>query len=736
MRRGRTWWLAIGVCAVLVAAALVALARPSIGPSPAGSSSPVAGTSVQPSIGPVVYYEVLDADAARLLARTLDGRSLPREVASRIDANGPAWTVDPTGSIAVAITADAALGPGLVGVDTATGAQLWAAPTKAAADIVSDVWSSDGRQMAALLDDPDPDRREIVIVDATTGAVRFPAIPDDADLQGFTPDGALILRRHVVDEASLATSWRFLRIEPTGLTAVAIPGLPDVQPAGDGYEAAAPRVHTAVDQGVAAGGAGVTVRAWDLDRGTSKVIATFPSLDRLVMDPAGTGVAASTGGSVRFVTLGGLASDVFTGADSIADVDWSTAGDYLAVTTDQPTSGLTIVERATGRTVAVPPVEPSLYVRFVAMPGGLPLPPEPLPAAEPTPTPTPGPSGADVTAFEGVLAGWVDGSSGRSVVHAQRLVPTEAGGIRVAADLPPIDLGPVDPETNATPGVALLPRPGSTDVLVVLATTEGSTMSLWMSGGSVEAYRLPADWPADTSEFAWRPDGQAIAASASRPTADGGITPEFVIAAAGDRHTTVIPAAAAYTHLEGWWSATELRVGREACVDICPGRYADSARLRITDRRLTQLGRADRATGAIDGLVIDGDQLVLSAITGETSDDLRIDWPPALGPASAVTPIGSFADARDLLVSRSVGTTTELYRIRDVVGRARDGRLTSPDPVLVASIVGHELEIQVSPDRGWALVTDRVAQVRLVRLADGRVWPLGTADRIFAWAGG
>jgi hypothetical protein len=599
---------------------------------------------------------------------------------------------------------------------------------------VTAVWSPDGRRMAAILDDPDPVRREIVIVDATTGAVRFPVIPEDAYLQGFTPDGALILRRHVVDETSFASSWRFLRIEPSGVTAVEIPGFPDVQPAGDGYEAAAPRVRTAVDQGVAAGRSDATVRAWDLEHGTSRVLATFPTLDRIVLDPAGTGVAVSVGGTVRFVTLDGQGSDVFTGADSIADVDWSAAGDYLVVTTDQPRSGLTIVERASGRTVVVPQVEPALYVRFVAMPGGVALPPKPLPAAEPTPTPTPGPSGADVPHVAGILAGWVDESTGRLVVHAQRLVPTEAGGLRVATELPPVDLGAVEPGNDTTPGVALVPRPGSSDVLLALSATEGTTISLWSADGSVAPYPLPTDWPADTSDIAWRPDGRAIAASADRPTADGGAETVFAVAAEGDRHTTVIAAPGAYDRLEGWWSATELRVGHGGCFDTCAGPYAESARLRVADRHLTQLGPADRATAAIDELAVDGDQLVLSVISGESSDDLRIDWPATLGPASALTPIGPFADARDVFVSRSVGATTELYRIGDVVGRARDGRLAAPDPVLVATIAGHDLDIDVSPDREWALVTDRVGQVRLVRLVDGRAWPVD-AGRVLAWAG-
>jgi hypothetical protein len=405
----------------------------------------------------------------------------------------------------------------------------------------------------------------------------------------------------------------------------------------------------------------------------------------------------------------------------------------LIVTTDQPKAGLTVVERASGRSVAIPTGGPIQFVRFVAMPGGVPLPAEPLPVSEPTPAPTPGPSGADVAGFDGFVAGWVDDSTGRFLAHAQRLVPTEAGGLRVSADMPPIDLGPVDPQDPGPPGVLLLPRPrGSGDVLVWTTTVDGSRGSLWSANGTVEPVALPADWPANTGDIVWRPDGRGLAASASRPMRDGGFQPDFVVAEIGARRTTVIPVVGEYDRLDGWWSTAELRVGHGACFEGCPGRYAEFARLRIADRRLTPLGPADRSRSAIDEMTVDGGQIVLSAIAGDPADDLRIGWPAALGDAKALTLVGSVADARALVVSRAMGGETELYRIRDVAGRAVGGVLADPDPVRIAAIAGRDLEVALSPDGAWALVTDRVAATRVIRLSDGRTWAVD-GGRTLAW---
>src|SRR5690242_872343 len=120
MRRRRGRWMAIGVGALLVATALVFASQ---GPaSPPAPSTPASGAASSPATaGPVVYYEVVDAEAVRLYARSLDGRSPAHEVAARFDADGPAWTVDPSGSIAVGRTNDPTAGSGLVAIEIASG---------------------------------------------------------------------------------------------------------------------------------------------------------------------------------------------------------------------------------------------------------------------------------------------------------------------------------------------------------------------------------------------------------------------------------------------------------------------------------------------------------------------------------------------------------------------------------------------------------------------------------------
>ncbi|HEX5824170.1 MAG TPA: hypothetical protein VFY18_06915, partial [Candidatus Limnocylindrales bacterium] len=81
---------------------------PTASPSPSGPTS---------GVGPVVFYEIDDADGAKLMARTLDGRSLARVVASRTDLDaGRTWSVDPTGTIAIAATSPVVNGTRLEGV--------------------------------------------------------------------------------------------------------------------------------------------------------------------------------------------------------------------------------------------------------------------------------------------------------------------------------------------------------------------------------------------------------------------------------------------------------------------------------------------------------------------------------------------------------------------------------------------------------------------------------------------
>jgi hypothetical protein len=268
-------------------------------------------------------------------------------------------------------------------------------------------------------------------------------------------------------------------------------------------------------------------------------------------------------------------------------------------------------------------------------------------------------------------------------------------------------------------------------VLIWVGTSDRSAGWLWDGADDVRALKLPADWPVDASDLAWRPDGLAIAATSTRTTRGGEVQTVFVIAEISARSTTVMPVTGGYDRLEGWWSTTELQVGHGICTEGCRGRFSWSARLRIRDHRLVELTAADRRHGAIDLVTVDGATIVLSAINDDPASNVIIDWPVDLGPTDGLE-VRFAADNRSLIVSRSSATGTDLYRIADPIGRAVDGRLRDPEPEVLLHLDGRNLEPDVSPDGSWATVVDRVGNVRLVRLSDGRSWPVDR-ERTLAW---
>ena len=729
-RSVRRIWLGAGVVAALVVVFIAAWTptnryRDLRRPSDAPSETPA-------TVGPVVYYEILDATGSRLMERRLDGHSLARQVAVRTDAEyGRTWIVDPTGATAIAMV------PGtddqmLAAVSIATGNSEWSIHTPTA-PMDQAVWSADGRQVALASIGSNTAPREAIVIDATNGDFVRVEIPADAVVQGFDPDGALILRQHLPSSRDVNVGWRFLRVDEAMATVERVAALPDVGPASDGSEDVDPAAGLAVDTTIGAGNQGTAVRLWTLQGGPARTLVTVPSVDRIAFDPGGTGVAISADQAIRFVAIDGRASELFHSPDPIGDFGWSARGDYLAVATDHRGPNLTIVERATGRAVALPNSDAVAQLLLVRILGGVPLPATPLPAVEPTASPTAGPSGADVAGFGGLLSGWVDRSGATQVGHVERLVPTADGGLRAAAEMPPLDLGPMTLPDDGGPDLRLLPRPGSSDVLIWVATADRASGWLWDGAGRLEALALPADWPLNAFDVAWRPDGQAIAAGASRSTRRGGSQEIFAIAAPGDRTTTVVPAIGAYDRLEGWWSSAELRVGHGICTEGCNGRFSWSARLRIRDHHLVELTPADRTHGPVDGVVVDGNRIVLSVINDDLADDIVIDWPAALGSIDALDAIGLAPDGRSLLVAQTNPAGTDLYRIADPIGRSVGGRLVDPQPALLAHFEDRNLQVNVSPDGGWATVIDRVDNVHLVRLSDGRSWPVDR-DRTLTWA--
>ncbi|HET7029283.1 MAG TPA: hypothetical protein VFI34_02135 [Candidatus Limnocylindrales bacterium] len=719
--------------ASILAFVLAGTSQPSPNPTRSPSPGRSAGTDDVP--GPVAFYELVDASASRLMARPLDGRSQPREVVSRQDVDAtPRWSVDGTGTYAVVLVDvpgdDAHLD--LVGYATTGGAARWTLRLGSTSPALIR-WSRDGRALAIEADaGPRGDERELFVVDAATGQARTAAVPDDAAIEGIDSEGAVILWQAVDDGSGDRTSIRLLRVDPVTLAVEQLRTLPDVPPTSDGSLSIAPAARAAISVASVEDQPGMEIRLRDLSTGAMRSIGRAPSVDLVSIDPAGTGAAVTGNGAVRFIQLDGRSEDVFDTDDSITDLAWSSDGRRLLISTYGPPSRLWIVEPATGRSVDLPLPEVA-DAHLLALVGDEPLPSGETPAL-PAPTPTPPPAGDDVAGIPTLLSTWLDTASGRLVARAQRLVPTEDGGVRVAADMPGIDLGPAPRPEDQTPTVTLHPRPRSDEVLVWIQSDAGARGDLWdTASGTVRALPLPPDWHAPTGEAAWRPDGGAIAAEAGVLDTEGDFTGMIAVAEIGGKRTTRVPIDGNYDRLEGWWSATELRVGHVICTEGCPGRYSFSARLRISDHRLRQLSSADRGHQAVD--IVYGDdehnQLVLAFMNEAPETDLRVDWPEAFGPVrDAAAQVAG--DQRSLIVTRPDGGNTEVDRVADVIGRAVGGRVKDPNPVRIGTIDGHDLQLTFSPGEAWVVAGDRTGGFSLARLADGRRWALDRG-RQYLW---
>jgi WD40 repeat protein len=725
--RGPAWLAlgAVGAGALLVAILVRTTAEPS---TPRGSTAPSTPVGAD---GPAVFYEILDSEASRLIERRLDGHSLPRVVASRTDiAYGRGWSVDPLGTLAIAVTG-ADKDQLVEAISIASGAVLWSTRTPLAG-IETAVWSVDGSHLALSTYGSDVAPRTVLLFDTATGGVGKVVVPDDLVLQGFDSGGSLIARQPIRAADDVLTGWIFLWIDPTTASVARVPAVPNVGPASDVGDDVHPGAGFGVDSVLAEPGPGTTIRLWTLGGGLPRPLATVASVDRLVIDPTGSGVAVSGNDGIRFIAFDGRAGELFTSDDPIADFAWSTAGDYLAVTTDRATPNLTIIERSTGRSVAIPQLSAVAQLLLVRVVGGVALPDQPLPPDEPRPTPTPGPSGEDVAGFPGLLAGWIERTPDRRVAHVQHLVPTDGGGMRLVAEMPAIELGPPPIPDDGGPEMRLLPRPGTNDVLVWLATSEQARGWIWDGAGDVRPIDLPADWPDNAFDVAWRPDGGALAASAGRAGLDGDFEGIFAVAEIGGRATTELAIPDSYDRLEGWWSPTELRVGHGVCTEGCPGTYAWSGRLRVSDARFRPLRPADRAHAPIDLFSYNGTTIRMQVANEDPLSDILINWPSGAGRQDGLEVIGFAADGRSILVREPSEAGTDVFLVRDVIGRAGGGRLRDPQPERVTSLAGRDLRIESGPIDGWLLVTDRVGTVRLVRTQDGRAWTV-EPERSLVW---
>jgi len=732
---GRVRWLVAGATAVAVVLASALLGRGST-PPPTATVAASPASSEAPAAGPIVYYEILEARASVLVEQRLDGASRPRRIAERTDAiAGRTWSVDPAATMAVSgvIDGDASH---VAAVSIVDAQPLWAIDLPAI-DIGTAVWSADGRRLAALARPVDAGQTEALVIDTRDGRVTRTAIPDDAIAQGFDRDDALVLRQRV-DAAADRATWRFLRIDPASNVVAALAVPPAVGPASDGLEDVDPGHGLATTIGATPQEQGSTVMAWPLTGGTGRAIATFRSIDGLAIDPAGRGVAVAITGSIRFVSWDGSSSELWSGAEVVDSFGWSTDGRFLGVVSGGPNASVSLIERATGRSVTLPVFARTAATAVVRVVGGATLPVRPLPSIEPAPSASATPTGLDIAAAPAIASARLERVGARWQLNVQRLVATGSGGMRPAASTGSIDVGPALEDPNAAPEVRILPRPRRAEVLIWVEAADGSRSRgwLWDGASAPRILDVPRDWPANAANARWSPDGARLAATSEQTTPQGDSVVRFVIALTGGMRTTIMTPPADYPLLEGWWSPTELRVGHAICTEGCPGRYAWSARLRIRDGRLTQLTPADRASGSVDSVYPDGrGGLIISAANADPTHDIHVDWPLG-GSRDGPSWVDSLDGERAMIVAAETATGTDLFRIDDPVGRAVKGRLADPRPTLLGRLPPYLTGIRVT-DRGrWAIANDRVGDVALYELATGRTWPLDPDSSLGWWPAG
>src|SRR4051812_26561061 len=302
-------WIAAAVLAVVVVLASMLSGRPTTStlPGPSSGASAVAASRA-PTTGPIVFYEILDADASVLIERRLDGASLPRRVAERRDADvGAIWAVDPAGTIGISGVSDDRT-THLQAVAIADGSPIWAVDVPAMG-LDGSVWSSDGHRLAALAQPDETGPMVAIIIDTRDGRVTRIVLPDGAVLQGFDAGDALVLRQRQ-DRAAAKATWRFFRVDPASNVAQRLSGVPSVGPASDGAEDVDPAVGIAVTLGSGPNDQGTSVQAWSLAADGARSIATLRSVDRLAIDPTGAGVAVAANGVVRYIGWDGAATDL------------------------------------------------------------------------------------------------------------------------------------------------------------------------------------------------------------------------------------------------------------------------------------------------------------------------------------------------------------------------------------------------------------------------------------------
>jgi hypothetical protein len=726
--------------AAVVAVAIVSLTAMGDAdePPPPVAGPPSFATPTRPPAGSVfAYYEVLDADGALLYERVLDGSSLPRLIVERPSSDfSRTYAVDPVGRTALAMFPDED-STSLEAIDVVTGTTLWRAEAPLL-DPESGVWSADGRRWAALVAEVEFEAGpSVVIADIASGATAVVALDERAWPQGFTGTGTLILTERAEDLRS-SMPWRFLGVDAATGAIVRLGNPPPVGPHSFGTDDVAPAAGLGAGFFFADDGSS-TVEVRQLTGGGAwESLAEFEFVERIALSPGGDAVAVSADGTILVVGLDGTVSELWDGPE-YAELTWAASGRFLGVSGWSERPLVTVIELATGRVVELPLPEAIAEGRLVAVVGDRPLAANALPpGGDPEPSPSPEPTGPPVAGAVPVVLGWMTQVDGVPVANVEIRVPTQDGGVRTIATMPPLELEDL---AGSNVRLSVAPRPGGPDILLALDSDELTQAWLWDPASGRLPFPFPEGWPTSVSEIHWRPDGRAIASTTLELAADPLLPPPEgdAVVVVAELDTSIVRQyrlPEEYPTLDGWWSDDELRMARDPCFEGCPGRFAYEARLRLADGALRPFTATERPPVPVHVPFLEFDPapvITLSSINELTSDDVIIQWPLNL-PAIDGSIVLWASPEPDLLVSAPVAGATELYRIQDPLGRAVDGRLTRPTPIRVATLPVLAQDPSLAPDGRWLTVRDRAGGLTVVDLHTDRRWGLGPSrDGDWSW---
>jgi hypothetical protein len=629
-----------------------------------------------------VLYDVLANHRLTLLERRLDGRDMPRELASRpAEAEGVAhFIVGPTDGQILFVRAGSKWTVEPVSLAAPDGPPSWELHVDAV-DFQNGVWSPDGRFWSGYGGDEDP---IALVIDTREGKAFTVPLRGSQYVQGFDGAGPLLVLRD--DETAFSGNPDAVRFD------IADPVSGTVHPAEPVSFNAPPHSSFAVDVAPRAGllvtedrrqngelligdlKTGQLTQIYRAERtfgwmgffpGGDRVAAVHYLADELCGETQQRLIVAGVGGGVR---------EIWSGTASPLDFTFAPEGDIVGFDAWGPTgSSIVVADSITGRWVDLPLPEGAYLGELLAIRGGQSLPDRAAPAAVIDPSPTAAAPADPVTGAPRLISASVENDpvSCTANVRVQALAPSDDGQLVVIDELPPVQLTGLD---RNEAWVDLAARPGTSSIAVSIGDNDSSTTVIWtprqkvgVGTSTVEAVAFPEDWPRHSGALIWRPDGEALGLRfLQRRT--------FLWFELGDTSTRRVKATEQGSEVVAWSTdGAAIVVQWLGCIDFCDVQRTWLSTVRLSDgntRPVTAANPSD-VTGNGTSRVstrsslrpegdASGSRLVFSPGIGV--DEFSKRWPAAIGRLDDASYAWS-ADGRTVYVAADSARGRELLRI-------------------------------------------------------------------------